>query len=39
MARTREDRRQFWRDHVCAWRRSGEQTDDYCRKHDLNVQT
>ena len=39
MAKTREDRRQFWREHVHAWRRSGERRDDYCREHGLNVQT
>jgi hypothetical protein len=39
MAKTREDRRQFWRDHVQAWRRSGDRRDDYCREHGLNEQT
>jgi hypothetical protein len=39
MAKTREDRRRFWREHVHAWRRSGERRDDYCREHGLNVQT
>ena len=39
MAKTREDRRQFWREHVHAWHRSGERRDDYCREHGLNVQT
>jgi hypothetical protein len=39
MAKTREDRRQFWREHVHAWRRSGERREDYCRAHDLNEQT
>jgi hypothetical protein len=39
MAKTREDRRQFWREHVHAWRHSGERRDDYCREHGLNVQT
>ena len=39
MAKTREDRRQFWREHVQAWRRSGDRRDDYCREHGLNVQT
>jgi transposase-like protein len=39
MAKTREARRQFWREHVHAWRRSGEGRDDYCREHGLNEQT
>jgi hypothetical protein len=39
MPKTREDRRQFWREHVHAWRRTGERRDDYCREHGLNVQT
>ena len=39
MAKTREDRRRFWREHVHAWRRSGERRDDYCREYGLNVQT
>jgi hypothetical protein len=39
MAKTRDDRRRFWREHVHAWRRSGERRDDYCREHGLNVQT
>ena len=39
MAKTREDRRQFWREHVQAWRRSGDRRDDYCREHGLNEQT
>ena len=39
MAKTREDRHQFWRDHVQAWRRSGDRRDDYCREHGLNEQT
>ena len=39
MAKTREDRRQFWREHVLAWHRSGDRRDDYCREHGLNVQT
>jgi hypothetical protein len=39
MAKTREDRRQFWREHVQAWHRSGDRRDDYCREHGLNVQT
>jgi hypothetical protein len=39
MAKTREDRRQFWREHVQAWHRSGDRRDDYCREHGLNEQT
>jgi hypothetical protein len=39
MGKTREDRRQFWREHVQAWRRSGDRRDDYCREHGLNEQT
>lgn len=39
MAKTREDRRQFWREHVHAWRRSGDRRDGYCREHGLNVET
>jgi hypothetical protein len=39
MAKTRADRRQFWREHVQAWRRSGDRRDDYCREHGLNEQT
>jgi hypothetical protein len=39
MTKTREERRQFWREHVHAWRRSGERRDDYCREQGLNVQT
>ena len=39
MAKTREDRRQFWRSHVHAWRRSGQRRADYCTAHSLNPHT
>jgi hypothetical protein len=39
MAKTREDRRAFWRGHVQAWRQSGQRRDAYCAEHGLNAQT
>jgi len=39
MAKTREERRQFWRGHIGAWRQSGQRREDYCREHGLNRQS
>jgi hypothetical protein len=39
MAKGRGERREFWRQHVRAWRQSGQRREDYCREHDLNPQT
>jgi hypothetical protein len=39
MAKGRGERREFWRQHVRAWRRSGQRREDYCHEHGLNPQT
>jgi hypothetical protein len=39
MAKGRGERREFWRQHVRAWRQSGQRREAYCREHDLNPQT
>jgi transposase-like protein len=39
MAKGRGERREFWRQHVLAWRQSGQRREDYCREHGLNPQT
>jgi len=39
MAKTRDERRQFWREHVRAWRRSEQRREAYCAQHGLNPQT
>jgi hypothetical protein len=39
MAKGRGERREFWRQHVGAWRQSGQRREEYCREHDLNPQT
>ena len=39
MAKARGERREFWRQHVRAWRQSGQRRDEYCHEHGLNPQT
>jgi hypothetical protein len=39
MAKGRGERREFWCQHVRAWRQSGQRREDYCREHGLNPQT
>jgi transposase-like protein len=39
MAKGRGERREFRRQHVRAWRQSGQRRKEYCREHDLNPQT
>ena len=39
MAKGRGERREFWRQHIRAWRRSGQRRDEYCHEHGLNRQT
>jgi hypothetical protein len=39
MSKGRGERREFWRQHVRAWRRSGQRRQEYCQEHDLNPQT
>jgi transposase-like protein len=39
MAKGRGERREFWRQHIHAWRRSGQRREDYCHEHGLNPQT
>ena len=39
MAKGRGERREFWRQHIHAWRRSGQRRDEYCHEHNLNLQT
>jgi len=39
MAKGRGERREFWRQHVRAWRESGQRRAEYCQEHDLNPQT
>ena len=39
MAKGRGERREFWRQHIQAWRRSGQRRDEYCHEHGLNPQT
>jgi len=39
MAKTRSDRRAFWRGHVRAWRQSNQRRDAYCAEHGLSPQT
>jgi transposase-like protein len=39
MAKGRGERREFWRQHIRAWRQSGQRREDYCHEHGLNPQT
>ena len=39
MAKGRGERREFWRQHVRAWRQSGQRREAYCQEHELNPQT
>jgi hypothetical protein len=39
MAKGRGERREFWRQHVRAWRQSSKRRDEYCHEHGLNPQT
>ena len=35
--RDNQDKQQFWKDHVEAWKQSGTSQAEYCRHHDLNI--
>ena len=39
MAKGRGERREFWRQHVHAWRQSGQRREAYCHENGLNPQT
>jgi len=39
MGKTRGERREFWRQHVRAWRQSDQRRAAYCAEHGLNPQT
>ena len=39
MAKGRSERREFWRQHIRAWRQSGQRRQAYCQEHGLNPQT
>jgi hypothetical protein len=37
MAKGRGERREFWRQHVRAWRQSGQRREDYCHECSATI--